>query len=146
VRYVLPLLALGLLAGCGSSKPKVATYDRAKVVRCLRAGGSSFADTGRGVVRANVPGEKKFATLAEIDVAFGPTSKQALGRLRVNYFFRRNPKAKPYVHGRFVGNVAYAITTLPFVERGPKGFAAARARIRAKAQRLVDRCLSAARD
>jgi hypothetical protein len=146
VRYALPLLGLVLVAGCGSSKPKVATYDRAKVVRCLRSGGSSFVDTGRGVVRANVPGEQKFATLAEVDVAFGPTSKQALGRLRLNYFFRTNPKAKPYVHGRFVGNVAYAITTLPFLKPGPKGLDAARARVRAKAQRLVDRCLAAGRD
>ena len=87
-------------------------------------------------------GESRFATLAEIDVAFGKTSREALARLRLHYFFRTNPKAKPFVHGRFVGNVAYAITTLPFLKKGLPGLAAARARIRAKASRLVESCLA----
>jgi hypothetical protein len=140
---VLPLLAVVLLlAACGSSKHGTVRYDRAKVVGCLRSGGSSFAKAARGVVRLNVPGESKFATLAEIDVAFGQSSRAALARLRLEYFFRANAKAKPYVHGRYVGNVAYAITTLPFTKIGPKGLDAARARVRSKAQRLVDHCLA----
>jgi hypothetical protein len=145
VRYAVPLLALALLAGCGSSKHAVRRYDRAKVVHCLRAGASSFARAGPAVVRIDVSGESKFATLAEVDVAFGRDSKDALAHLRARYFFRTNPKAKPYVHGRYVGNVAYAITTLPFSKHGPKGLDAARARVRAKAQRFVEGCLARGR-
>jgi hypothetical protein len=145
VRYVLPLLAFPLLAGCGSSKHAAAHYDRAKVVRCLRAGASSFARAGASVVRIDVSGESHFATLAEVDVAFAATSRQALAELRLHYFFRTNAKAKPYVHGRYVGNVAYAITTLPFSKRGPKGLDAARARVRTKARRLVEGCLARGR-
>jgi hypothetical protein len=136
------LLALALLAGCGSSKHAAPRYDPAKVTRCLRAGADSFARGPAGVVRLNVNGESRFATLAEIDVAFGKTSREALARLRVHYFFRTNPKAKPFVHGRYVGNVAYAITTLPFLKKGLPGLPAARARVRAKATRLVQRCLT----
>jgi hypothetical protein len=146
VRYVLPLLALALLPACGSPKKHAAPrYDRAKVVRCLRAGASSFARAGAAVVRVDVSGERRFATLAEIDVAFGQDAKQALARLRARYFFRSNPKARPYVHGRFTGNVAYAITTLPFSKHGPKGLDAARARVRARAEHLVEGCLSKSR-
>ena len=146
MRYVLPLLGVALLAACGSSKKHAAPrYDRARVVPCLRAEGSSFARAGASVVRIDVSGESKFATLAEVDVAFGRDAQQALARLRARYFFRTNPKAKPYVHGRFTGNVAYAITTLPFSKHGPKGLEAARARVRARAERLVERCLAQAR-
>jgi len=84
----------------------------------------SFATAGSSVVRADVSGESRFATLAEVDVAFGRDTREALARLRARYFFRTNAKAKPYVHGRYVGNVAYAITTLPFSKHGPKGLAA----------------------
>jgi hypothetical protein len=146
VRYVLPLLALGFLAGCGSStRSAIPRFDRATSVRCLRAGGSSFAQAGGGVVRLNVSGEKRFATLAEIDVAFGRDSKDALARLRARFFFRTNRKAKPFVHGRYVGNVAYAITTLPFLKQGLNGLDAARERVRAKAKRLVEGCLARSR-
>ena len=136
------LLALALLAGCGASKHAARHYDPAKVTRCLRAGADSFARAPGGVVRLNVSGETRFATLAEIDVAFGKTSGEALARLRLHYFFRTNPKAKPFVHGRYVANVAYAITTLPFLKTGLPGLPAARARVRAKATRLAQRCLA----
>ena len=99
------LLALVLLAGCGSSKHTAPRYDPAKVTRCLRAGADSFARAPGGVVRLNVSGESRFATLAEIDVAFGKTSREALARLRLHYFFRTNRKAKPFVYGRYVGNI-----------------------------------------
>ncbi|HEX6701367.1 MAG TPA: hypothetical protein VF101_11605 [Gaiellaceae bacterium] len=145
MRYVLPLLALVLLAGCGSSKRAASRFDRAEMIRCLRAGGSSFAQAGGGVVRLDVGGEHRFATLAEVDVAFGRDSKDALARLRARFFFRTNQKAKPFVHGRYVGNVAYAITTLPFSKHGPKGLDAARARVRAKAKHLVEGCLARSR-
>ena len=145
MRYALPLLALALLAGCGSSKHATAShYDQAKLTACLRAGADSFARDS-GVVRLNVYGEKRFATLAEIDVAFGRTTDAAVSRLRTHYFFRTNPKAKPFVHGRYVGNVAYAITTLPFLKKGLPGLPAARARIRARSKRLVEGCLARAR-
>jgi hypothetical protein len=145
VRFVLPLVALVLLAGCGSSKRAASRFDRAETIRCLRAGGSSFAQAGDGVVRLDVSGERRFATLAEVDVAFGRDSKDALARLRSRFFFRTNAKAKPFVHGRYVGNVAYAITTLPFSKHGPTGLDAARARVRAKAKRLVEGCLARSR-
>jgi hypothetical protein len=145
VRYVLPVVALALVTACGSSKRAAPRFDRAKVTSCLRAGGSSFATAGGGVVRLDVSGERRFATLAEVDVAFGRDSKDALGRLRSRFFFRANPKAKPFVHGRYVGNVAYAITTLPFSKHGPKGLDAARERVRAKAKRLVEGCLARSR-
>jgi hypothetical protein len=146
VRSALPaLLVLALFAGCGSSKHAAPRYDRAKVTRCLRAGGNSFASAGGGVVRLNVSGESRFGTLAEVDVAFGRDSGDALKRLRARYFFRAKPKAKPFVHGRYVGNVAYAITTLPFLKKGPPGLPAAEARIRAKASRLVEGCLARSR-
>jgi hypothetical protein len=145
VRYALPLLALALLAGCGSSKRAASRFDRTEMIRCLRAAGSSFAQAGGGVVRLNVSGEKRFATLAEIDVAFGRDSKDALARLRARFFFRTNPRAKPFVRGRYVGNVAYAITTLPFLKQGPKGLDAARERVRAKAKRFVEGCLARSR-
>jgi hypothetical protein len=92
-----------------------------------------------------VSGESRFGTLAEIDVAFGRDSGDALKRLRARYFFRAKPKAKPFVHGRYVGNVAYAITTLPFVKKGLPGLPAAEARIGAKARRLVEGCLARSR-
>src|SRR5947207_2368998 len=57
VRYVLPVLAVVLLAGCGSSKRAASRFDRAEMIRCLRAGGSSFAQAGGGVVRLDVSGE-----------------------------------------------------------------------------------------
>jgi len=144
VRYVLPVLVLALLAGCGSGKKSAPRFDRAELNRCLRAGGYSFVDAGGGVVRLNVSGEKKFATLAEMDVAFGKDAQEALARLRANFFFKARPKAKPFIHGRYVGNVAYAITTLPFV-KGGKALDAARARVRAKAKRLVEGCLARSR-
>jgi hypothetical protein len=105
----------------------------------------SFATAGSSVVRADVSGESRFATLAEVDVAFGRDTREALARLRARYFFRTNAKAKPYVHGRYVGNVAYAITTLPFSKHGPKGLDAARTRVRTKARRLVEGCLARGR-
>lgn len=146
MRYVLPLLALALLPACGSSKKHAAPrYDRARVVPCLRAGGSSFARAGASAVRIDVSGESRFATLAEVDLAFGRDAQQAFARLRARYFFRTNPKAKPYVRGRLAGNVAYAITTLPFSKHGAKGLDAARSRVRAKAERLVEGCLSKSR-
>lgn len=145
MRYALPLLALALLPGCGSSKHAAPRFDRAQVVRCLRAGAASFAKAGSSVVRADVSGESRFGTLAEVDVAFGRDAKDALAHLRARYFFRTNPKAKPYVHGRYVGNVAYAITTLPFSKHGPKGLDAARARVRAKAKHFVEDCLARGR-
>ena len=145
MRYVLPLLALALLPACGSSKHAAPRYDRAKVVRCLRAGAASFAQAGRYVVRVDVSGEGRFATLAEVDLAFGRDAKDALAHLRARYFFRTNPRAKPFVRGRYVGNVAYAITTLPFTRPVPTKVDAARARVRAKAKRLVEGCLASSR-
>ena len=92
MRSALPApLVLSLLAGCGSSKRAAPRYDRAKVTRCLRAGGDSFASAGGGVIRLNLSGESRFGTLAEIDVAFGRDGKDALGRLRAGYFFRKIP-------------------------------------------------------
>jgi hypothetical protein len=146
VRRLLPaLLAVPLFAGCGSAKHAAAPrYDQAELTRCLRAGADSFAREG-GVVRLNVYGEKRFGTLAEVDVAFGRTTSAALARLRTHYFFRRNAKAKPFVHGRYLGNVAYAITTLPFLKKGPRGLSAARERVRLRAKRLVEGCLARSR-
>jgi hypothetical protein len=144
VRYALPLVALALLAGCGSSKKSAPRFDQAEVTRCLRARAASFASAGGGVVRLNVGGESRFGTLAEVDVAFGRDSQEALTRLKTHFFFRTRPKAKPFVHGRYVGNVAYAITTLPFV-KGGKRLDAARERVRAKAKQLVEECLARGR-
>ena len=146
MRFILlAVLCLLLLAGCGSSKQAAPRFDRAAMTRCLRAGGDSFVRAGGGVVRLNVSGESRFGTLAEIDVAFGRDSGDALKRLRARYFFRTKPKAKPFVRGRYVGNVAYAVTTLPFVKKGLPGLPAAEARIGAKARRLVEGCLARSR-
>jgi hypothetical protein len=143
---LLAALCVVLLAGCGTAKKKAAPrFDPVEVTRCLRAGGDSFVRAGSGVIRLNVSGESRFGTLAEIDVAFGRDSGDALKRLRARYFFRTRPKAKPFVHGRYVGNVAYAITTLPFVKKGLPGLPAAEARIAAKARRLVEGCLARSR-
>ena len=144
MRFVVPLLALVLVGGCGSEKKSAPRFDRAELIRCLRAGGYSFVNAGGGVVRLNVSGEKKYATLAEVDVAFGKDAREALARLRANFFFKNRPKAKPFVHGRYVGNVAYAITTLPFV-KGGKALDEARARVGATAKRLVEGCLTRSR-
>jgi hypothetical protein len=142
---LLAVLCVLLLAGCGSSKQAAPRFDPAEMTRCLRAGGDSFVRAGGGVIRLNVSGESRFGTLAEIDVAFGRDSGDALKRLRAGYFFRAKPKAKPFVRGRYVGNVAYAITTLPFVKKGLPGLPAAEARMAAKARGLVEGCLVGSR-
>lgn len=152
MRGLLPVVVgAALLAGCGSSKSDrvlPVRFDPAKVTACLRAHADSFAAAGGGVVRLNLNGDSSLGTLAEIDVAFAGDSAAALRTLRAHYFFKTRPKARPFVHGRYVGDVAYAITTLPFL--GGRGtyarrVHAAQARLQTRARGVVESCLAESR-